>query len=520
MRRLLVASAALAFVGGAAAAAAPAGEPVFVVTGRGWGHGVGMGQWGARGFAARGWRYERILAHYYRGTRLGRAPLARVRVLIADGRARVRIGSKNAFRFVDARGQKATLRPGAAFLGPRLVVRRPGRKPLRLVPPIRFEPGVMPLRIDTKPYRGAFVVHRRRRLLSVVNDVPLELYLRGVVPWEMPHDWPLDALKAQAVVARSYALATMHPGQTYDLLDDTRDQVYGGLVAEKPESSRAIGATAGRVLLYGDRVATTYYHSTSGGRTASICDVWPKAPCTPYLQSVADPHETASPHHTWGPFVFTAGQLARKLKVAKPVDAVVERNASGRALAIALGGRRVGERAFRSALGLRSSWFQLGVMRLDGAPPATFGAAFELPGLVRGVRGATVERRDEGRWRPVARVRPAKDGRFTARVRALGSEFRISGGGAAAPPVRVRLAPKVVLRATAGGLRGVVRPALPRALVRIQLDVGGVWDTVASARVDKRGAFRVPEWVDPGRYRAWLGPTRGFLAAASRPLER
>jgi stage II sporulation protein D len=519
MRRLLVASAALALVGGAAAGAAPAGEPVFVVTGRGWGHGVGMGQWGARGFAARGWRHERILAHYYRGTRLGRAPLARVRVLIADGRKRVRIGSKNAFRVVDARGRKATLRQ-PAFLGARLLLRVPGRKRLRLVPPVRFEPGVMPLRIDTRPYRGAFVVHRSGGSLSVVNDVPLELYLRGVVPWEMPHDWPLEALKAQSVVARSYAIATLHPGQTYDLLDDTRDQVYGGLIAEKPESSRAIGATAGRVLLYGDRVATTYYHSTSGGRTASICDVWPKVPCTPYLQSVADPHETASPHHAWGPFVFTARQLARKLKVARPVDAIVERNASGRALSVALGGRRVGERAFRSALGLRSSWFDLGVMRLDAPPPATFGAAFELAGLVRGVRGATVERRDDGRWRPVARAKPGKDGRFLARVRALGSEFRIAGGGAAATPVRVRLAPQVVLRATPGGLSGVVRPALPRAIVRIQLDVGGVWDTVGSARVDRRGAFRAPEWVDPGRYRAWVGPTRGFVAAASRPLER
>ena len=519
MRRVLVASAVLACAAGGAAGAAPAGEPVFVVTGRGWGHGVGMGQWGARGFAARGWRHDRILAHYYRGTRLGLAPRQRVRVLIADGRARVRIGSKRAFRVVDARGRKMVLTT-PAFLGPRLVLGLPGRKRLRLVPPVRFEPGAMPLRIDTRPYRGAFVVHRSGGSLSVVNDIDRELYLRGVVPWEMPHEWPLEALKAQAVVARSYAIATLHPGQTYDLLPDTRDQVYGGLVAETPETNRAVGATAGRVLFHGDRVATTYYHSTSGGRTASICDVWPKAPCIPYLRSVADPHETASPHHVWGPFVFTPAQLARKLKVRKPDDAVVERNASGRALAVALGGRRVEERAFRAALGLRSSWFELGVLRLDAAPPAMFGSAFGLAGVVRGVRGATVERREEGRWRPVARVRPGKDGRFLARVRALGSEFRIAGGGAAAPPVRVRLAPQVVLRATATGLTGVVRPALPRALVRIQLDVGGVWDTVASARVDRRGAFRAPEWVDPGRYRAWVGPTRGFLAAASRPLER
>ena len=74
--------------------AAPAtGQPTFVVTGRGWGHGVGMSQWGAFGFASRGWTYDRILAHYYRGTTMGAAPVSRVRVLLGEGRASVRVSS-------------------------------------------------------------------------------------------------------------------------------------------------------------------------------------------------------------------------------------------------------------------------------------------------------------------------------------------------------------------------------------------------------------------------------------------
>ena len=518
MWRALAVAAAGAAVIAAGAGRADAGEAVFVVTGRGWGHGVGMSQWGARGYAARGWGFRRILAHYYRGTEIGPAPLSRVRVLLASERTRVRIGSKRPFRIVDAAGVHRTVKSGAVFLGPGLRVKL-GRKRLRLRPPVRFQPGIRPLRLDTAPYRGELVVHRSGRLLSVVNHLDLDLYLRGVVPWEMPHDWPLEGLKAQAVVARSYALATLHPGQTYDLLPDTRDQVYGGLAAEKPESTRAVSATGGRVLLYAGRVATTYYFSTSGGRTASICDVWPKLACIPYLTSVADPYESASPHHRWGPFVFTPRQLARKLHILPPTDALVERNPSGRVTSVGMGGRRLGETDLRHGLDLRSSWFQLGVMRLDAPAPATYGAPLVVRGVVRGIRGASVQRRERGVWRSVARVRPLADGTFAASLRALGSELRIAGAQVAAPPVRSRLAPAVRLRDGGGTLEGVVRPALPRALVRVQRRNSSGWRTVGQARVDRRGRFALPDLVEPGRYRAVVAPTRGFLLGTSAPLD-
>ena len=84
----------------------------------------------------------------------------------------------------------------------------------------------------------------------------------------MPHEWHPQALRAQAVVARSYTLATLRPGKLFDLYDDQRSQVYGGVRAEALQSHLAVGATANRVLTYGGVIATTYYHSTSGGRTA------------------------------------------------------------------------------------------------------------------------------------------------------------------------------------------------------------------------------------------------------------
>ena len=462
---------------------ASAGAPVFVVTGRGWGHGVGLSQWGARGYAVRGWRHEGILAHYYPGTRLAGAPVSRVRVLLAEGRTAVRIGSKRAYRVEDATGRRVSLPGGGRVVGASLVLKVRG-KALRLKSPLRFTAGAMPLRLDQGPYRGDLVVRSRGGRLSVVNELGLERYIRGVVPWEMPHDWPLEALKAQAVIARSYALATRRTDGIYDLLPDTRDQVYGGLTAEKPESNRAVAATAGRVLWFGNEVATTYYHSTSGGRTAAVWEVWPGFTHVPYLRAVWSPYEAASPKFTWGPYVLSARRLASKLRTPVPRDATVERNGSGRATALVVGGRRVPAQRLQDSLGLGSGWFTFGVLRLDSSTPAVYGRRMVVSGVARDISGAALERREGGRWRAVARIRSFRSGIFRVPVRALGTELRLAGRGAATAPMRVPLAPSVELRDRAGALHGSVRPSLAGARVRIQQLTATGWTTVANLRVD------------------------------------
>ncbi len=241
MRRLLL-TCALAL-----ACAAPAGAgTLFLIDGRGWGHGIGMSQYGARGYAESGWPYSRILAHYYRGTQLKLVPGREVRVLLLERESRVRIGSSKPFRVVGANGKARTLKAVRLTLAPG----KPLGKLKGLRHPLRFEPGAEPLNLDGNAYRGALLVHPDRKRLSVVNRLPLDRYLRGVVPWEMPEDWHREALKAQAVVARSYALATLKPGKLFDLYADTRSQVYGGIRAEEVSTNRAIGATAGRVLYW------------------------------------------------------------------------------------------------------------------------------------------------------------------------------------------------------------------------------------------------------------------------------
>ena len=290
---------------------------LFVIDGRGWGHGVGMSQYGARGYAQSGWGYQRILAHYYRGTELRIVPARPVRVLLAERVPAVQISSTKPFKVVDARGKVRKHKAGTQNLVAAKLTK------LRL--PLRYVPGAAPLQLDGTAYRGALIVHRQAGKLTIVNRLPLDRYLRGVVPWEMPDDWHREALRAQSVVARSYALATLKPGALFDLYADTRSQVYGGIRAEAASTNRAIGSTAGRVLYWDGRVATTFYHSTSGGKTVSNEEAWPGATPVPYLVSVSDPYDGLSKLHRWGPFRWTPAEVGRKLGVGVVRDLVVAR---------------------------------------------------------------------------------------------------------------------------------------------------------------------------------------------------
>ena len=223
------------------------------------------------------------------------------------------------------------------------------------------------------------------------------------MPREVPFLWPAEALKAQAVVARSYALAVRKTG-AYDLYADTRSQVYGGVAAEKPTTNAAVDATAGQVLLFEGKVATTFFFSTSGGRTASIEDVWARGEAVPYLVGVPDPYDTASPHHTWGPFAFTAAKLTSTFKVpGKLLDVRVTLNPSLRVDELILTSTKgevvVPGDVVRTKLGLRSTWFRVGVLTLE-APTAAleYGSKFKLKGVARAAGAqVTLEQRTSGR---------------------------------------------------------------------------------------------------------------------------
>jgi len=236
--------------------ATPPLRPIFFVTGHGWGHGIGLSQYGALGYAQHGFTYDKIVAHYYPGTALGQAPVARVRVLLAAGRRQVTVSDDSTFLVKDGAGKSHTLAAGSYSFGNGFKLKLSASKPAQALPgPLLFQPGGKPLSLGGAPYRGAFQVARVGAALQVVNVVGLDLYVMGVVPREMPKEWPSDALKAQAIAARSYALAHLKRGVDFDLYSDTRSQVYGGIRAESPSSNLAVSATAGRVVLYQGKVA-------------------------------------------------------------------------------------------------------------------------------------------------------------------------------------------------------------------------------------------------------------------------
>ncbi len=426
----------------AALVAAPtaAAGTTFVVDGHGWGHGVGMSQYGAMGYALDGWSYQRILAHFYRGTELGLLPNRRVRVLVAEGQGTLTIGSAKPFGRLASGTKPMTLKPADRVLTPRAVRRLGGE--------VRFRPGAAPLRVAGQAYRGSVEVYVERGKLHAVNLVSLDHYLRGVVPREMPFYWPQQALRAQAVVARSYTLATLHPTDRFDLYDDVRDQVYDGIEAERAPTNRAVAATAGRIVTWNGSVATTFYHSTSGGRTANVADVWPKASPLPYLVSVPDPFDYLSKHHRWPAAVFTPGQLAKHLQVTGLRDVIVERNDSGRAATVrvlrAAGEKRLEGPMVRDLLGLRSTFFNVHVLSLEPAQRRVkAGKAVELTGFARGLTGIRLERAIAGGgWQPVRRLRLAQTGRFRTVVRPEEpTRYRIVNHIAAGAPVSVLTRP-------------------------------------------------------------------------------
>jgi stage II sporulation protein D len=495
---------------------------MLVISGHGWGHGIGMAQWGADGYAQHGWDYRQILGHYFQGTTIAAQPAPSVRVLLAEGRARVTLGSDAPWKVVDASGTVVALPAGPLQLAADLDVN--GKT---FTSPLTFSATKSPLLVGTAPYRGKLLVLSNGKKLQVVNTLPLESYVLGVVGREMPSNWPAAALEAQAVAARSYALAQLEnvvTARAYDLYSDTRSQVYGGIEAESAPVTAAVRATARQVVLYGGKVATTYFSSSSGGRTVSAAEAWGKP--IPYLVSVDDPYDTLSPYHNWGPVIVDARKAARALKV--PGDLVALNLTPGPSGHVAQvqavgtnGGLQLTGSAVRAALDLRSTWFTVGWLSLVApAEPVAYGGAGALTGKVQGVATVTLEQKPaSGTWQSVGLVTPGGDGTFSIPIRPSGTtQYRLAIGDVHSAPVLVPVAPAVSASVGAGTVQGSVQPPLAGAAVQLQRLNGTSWTTVAVGKTDLAGAFAVAAELSPGSYRVRCAPGHGLSPGVSQPI--
>ena len=511
--------------------AAPAGSgPLLVFTGHGWGHGVGMSQYGAYGYAQHGWTAQQILSHYYPGTTVGKAPVSRVRVLLADKKKTLTVSSGVPFSVRDGLGKTHTLDAGAVTFGATLMLTVDGQAtPQPLTAPLTFLAGVgAPLTLKL-PYRGQIQVDVVDGKLRAINIVGLEQYLYGVVPAEMPPNWSSEALKAQAVAARSYAMATRQVGAPYDVFSDTRSQMYLGLSHEDPASNAAVDATKGQVLMYGGQIATTYFSSTSGGVTESAAD-W-VGTAVPYLVSVPDPFDTISPFHDWGPVPVTGKTIVSALKLQGPItDVKTTLNGTGRVTTIDLFTQTfdspVAGTKLRDALGLRSTWFDVGLLSLAPPTPSTpvvYGSSVSLSGFVRGLTGVSFEQRPSAAsWQTVAPVIPAADGslRLTA-TPTIATDYRLATPTDAAGAVHIKVMPLVQITAvTADQVQGTELPLLPDAPVQVQLQNPDLtWTLAAEGTVGADGTFAVPATLPTGSiYRVVVTPGRGYAPATTTPL--
>ena len=497
-----------------------AAPTVLAVSGHGWGHGLGLSQWGAYGYARHGWTYTRILAHYYPGTTFGTSTTSLVRVLVAGGR-KATITSTVPWTVVDANGVRASLPPGdlALTAKPLAVDGHPD-----LQPPFRFA-AKQPLAVDGTAYRGTLLVETAGKQLEVIDVVALESYLQGVVPSEMPSQWSPEALKAQAVAARSYALANLAHGRDFDLYGDTRSQAYGGVAAESPAATAAVTATRGQVLLYAGQVADTLYFSTSGGRTVSAAEATGLA--VPYLVSVPDPYDTASPYHDWGPVLFDGAKVQKLLKLSAPLaDVEVTPGPSGRAKTVTVVSTDDSQvtltgSQLRTALGLRSTWFSPSLLELmPTSTTMTYGGATSLSGLARGVDTLSLESRTPGgTWTPVGDLVVGPDGTFSTIVKPqAATQYRLAWGDVRAGLARVAVAPRVTATALPDGVQGAMRPVVAGAAVELQQQDGTGWSTLASTMTDSTGAWSFTQTLSPGTYRVRCAPGRGLAVGLSAPL--
>jgi stage II sporulation protein D len=576
----LLCAAVLAALAVATAAGATAATQ-FSLAGRGWGHGIGMSQYGAYGYAKNTTlTYKQILQRYYTGIDFTTVPNRTVRVRLTHDISSVSVSSAAAFTVTDGT-TSATIPANAVakvtWVGGKSHVAwgTTSGTSADLGATITFSPTTTYLRLVNKTelgyanvqFRGKFTVIHASTGFTVVNAVPLEYYLAGVVPRESPSSWPLTALKVQAVAARSYAMATLKTGGLFDLYTTTASQVYngvgpvGGGPGETAATNKAVNETHGEVATYGGKVITAYFFSTSGGHTESIENVWQSSPPVGYLKGVTDPYDSISPLHFWpdNPIV-RAGNVVRNqlnaystglVKGSLKAVYVVKHGTSPRvvrALVIGTSGYGFVEGAdLRSALALRDTWVSFTSLSLSPSavdkPTINYGSAITLtgdlyPGQATGTLVILHYYRD-GVWRTV-NVKTTRvltmygstavySSHYSYTVKPpKGTIYYFTYGSAATPRTTVPVRPLVKLSAStrvvpAGGkitFSGMVTPALTGRTIQLQIRTGTAWATAGSAVVGTGGAYKLL-WVAKAgatAARMYLPSGAGYVGVYSNSL--
>jgi stage II sporulation protein D len=473
MRKVVLALTVAMLAGAPAAQAATK----LTITGAGFGHGIGMSQYGAYGYSLHLKDYGFILGHYYTGTTLGQLSAnPEVKVLLQGSRRSVSFTGAVAAgdQKLDVAKTYTVRRDSGA-----LALRDATGQTVGTTPgPLRVEAAVgQPLRLNGSSvpgihdglYRGSLLISASGSGLVAVNALGLEDYVRGVVSAESPSGWPIEALKAQAVAARTYAVTSHAGGGVFDQYADTRSQVYRGVAAETPNTDAAVQGTQGQVVTYSGQPVTTYFFSTSGGETEDVQNSFVGSQPKPWLKAVEDPFDNVSPKHRWGPLRFSAKQVQSKLR----------RYVRGRFQRIKVVQRGVSPRVVRAQVVGTG-----GVTTVTGPQLRSAFGLFDTWAYFTSVSSKASKSKPKVKKNTPAATPPAGD-----------------PSGGVAPSARA---------AALGGPRveGTIAPARAGRWVRVERRRGARWVTAADAKVGRGGRYSVAV-PGPGRYRVVYGTATG-----------
>lgn len=528
--RLAVAALATGLILGTAMPAVSQAATLYTLTGHGFGHGVGMSQYGAYGYAKHTWKFRQILRHYFSGTTVTAVGNVNVRVLMKDAAPRISLSSSARITAYDERTRRRKYVPAGhivvtSVVGSKLhaVDITAGRFLGDFTGPLRMSANGTPVRMHTAnangqarlTYRGYFRLLLRGGHVRAVNVLSTEYYLRGVVPAEMPASWHMEALKAQAVAARSYAIAGRRSGD-FDLYATTASQYYGAIQAEEKRTNTAVAATARLVVKYGASVISAYFHSTSGGMTENIEKVWGGS-SRPWARAVSDPYDSISPYHSWRPRRFTPASLDRALgsyvKGALRAVTITAVGVSPRVRLVKITGSGGASwatgAALRKRLRLRSTWFAFRALSIVTTTTViSYGRATSVIGHVRpaptpnaaGRRLVTFRARRIGstRWIPYTQLTNA-GGDFRRVVKpSAGIVYQIALGSAISPVAVMRVRAVVSLRPSATTahvgqrvtLSGTVSPNHAGRKVNVKWYSAAGWQPFTSPTLDASSKYR------------------------------
>ena len=327
--------------------------PKFEIKGGGTEHGLGLSQYGAKGLARQGKSYRQILLHYYQGIsikKIDKNPKVRIGIVLSGkgGKIEIVAGEYSLGTTTLSAGDTIIINPDEVkiYRDEDLIKKFVNNSTQKIIP----KSSQSIVQIDYKKsyfnkYHGEIRIIKKGKSLITVNVLPMEDYLKGVIPGEVPYTWPREAIKSQALAARSYAYKYLGRSGNYDMDDSTAYQVYIGAF-HRTRTDHLVDESRGEVITYAGKIISAYYFSTSGGWTENNENIWGGRPI-PYLRGVESTWEEDSPWWTWYTKQYSRAKISRLLASLKcgtiKKIKITARGVSGRVLAIKL----VGDRAVR-----------------------------------------------------------------------------------------------------------------------------------------------------------------------------